>query len=364
MNDVAMKPRILALLSFACQQEQEFVEGLSEAERNAIGTPDAWAAKDFLVNIMRWQQLQTEKLAAAVRGETSPAWHDMQLVHQINSETFTRYQASSFEDVRQEAERIVRALVAQVESLSEEELTDANRYDWQEGEPLWEETLGNGLWHPCSQMTAFYLQRGDKQAALRLQESLLTIVREAELPPEELAVHIYNQVCFYATNGWPEKALLLLPEALRLRPTLIEWSKHDSDLDSLRNAPAFQAIFRDPALIASVPVSDLISPQELYVSRDTEQSPMIIDVRGASEFAAGHVQGAVNMPLGQLARKLQRIPRDRPVVTYCNMHHRGESRGERAAALLREHGYQARTIDGGYPAWKEAGLPVEEPLQA
>lgn len=51
--------------------------------------------------------------------------------------------------------------------------------------------------------------------------------------------------------------------------------------------------------------------------------------------------------------------RGRLIVTYCNMHHRGESRGERAAALLREKGYEARTLDGGYPAWKEAGLPVE-----
>ena len=362
MNETPMKPRLLALLSFAHEQEQQLVMGLSEAERNATGTVDAWAAKDFLVNILCWKQLQTEKLAAAVRGETPPVWRDMQLIHQINNEAFARYQTSSFEDVQEEAERVFNALMAQVERMSEEELTGANRYDWQEGEPLWQETLGNGLWHPCSQMTAWYLQCGDKQAALQLQTSLLAAVRAAELPPEELAVHIYNQACFYATNGWPEKALPLLPEALRLRPTLIEWSKHDSDLDSLRDEPAFQAIFLDPGLTANAPISDLISPQELYASSGTD--PIIIDVRGASEFAAGHVRGASNFPLGQLARKLRQLPRDRPIVTYCNMHHRGESRGERAAALLREHGYQARTIDGGYPGWKEAGLPVEEPLQA
>jgi len=76
------------------------------------------------------------------------------------------------------------------------------------------------------------------------------------------------------------------------------------------------------------------------------------------------VWGAVNIPLGQLAKKLASIPPDQPVVTYCNMHHRGESRGERAAALLREHGFQARALDGGYPGWKAQGFPVEEPLQA
>ncbi|MGH2493092.1 MAG: rhodanese-like domain-containing protein [Ktedonobacteraceae bacterium] len=50
------------------------------------------------------------------------------------------------------------------------------------------------------------------------------------------------------------------------------------------------------------------------------------------------------------------------MITYCNMHHRGESRGERATAMLREQGYQARTLDGGFPAWKEQGFPVEEAL--
>jgi len=358
-----MKPRILALLHFSRQQEQQFVDGLSDAERNAVGTPDSWTAKDFLVNIMLWKQLQTQKLATAVRGETPSVWRDMQVVHQINSQAFARYQAYSFQEVQEEAERIFSALITQVEGLSEEELADANRYDWQEGEPLWEETLGNGLWHPCSQVTDYYLQRGDKQPALQLQEALLAEVRRAELPPASLGVAIYNQACFYARNGWPEKALLQLPEALRLRPTLIEWSQHDSDFDAVRADPAFQAIFQDSGLMEKAPVSSLISPQELHAGNSAERPPIVIDVRGPGEYTAGHVQGAINIPLGQLSRKLKQIPRDRPVVTYCNMHQRGESRGERAAAFLREQGYQVQTIDGGYPAWKEAGLPVAEASQ-
>ena len=363
MSNIPMKPRILALLRFSHQQVQQFVEGLSDAERNAEGSEDCWSAKDFLVNILLWQQLQTQKLAIAVRGEIPPDWCDMQVVHQLNDEAFDHYRNCTFQTVLEEFERIYHAFIAQVESMSEEELSDPEHYNWQEGEPLWEETLGNGLWHPCSQLTAFYLQRGDKQAALQLQETLLEEARKAELPPETLGVTMYNQACLYVKNGWSAKAIPLLSEALHLRPTLVEWARHDADLNALRTEPSFQAIFQDPGLIENAPVSDLISPQELHVLRNAAPLPLVIDVRGSSEYVAGHVQGAINIPLGQLSRKLKQIPRDQLTVTYCNMHHRGESRGERAALLLREQGYDARTIDGGYHAWQEAGLPVEAAQQ-
>ena len=360
MNDSLMKPRILELLRFAHEEEQELMGTLSEAERNATGTAERWSAKDFLVNIMTWKELQTQKLAMAVRGETPPEWRDMQVVNAINGRAREKYRDVSFQDVQQEAGRIYAALVAQVESMSEEELNDPDRYEWANSEALWEETLGNGLWHPFSQMVALSMQRGDRETAELLQEKLLQAMRGADLPPGTTGVMLYNQACFYATNGWPEKALAMLPEALRLRPTLLEWSKHDSDLDSLRADPRFQALYEDAALQGSAPADALISPRELRAAFGDAEKPLVIDVRGAGEYADGHVQGALNIPLGRLAKKLASIPREQPVVTYCNMHHRGESRGERAATMLREHGYQARALDGGYPAWKEQGFPVEE----
>ncbi len=364
MNNRPMKPRILELLHFAHQREQKLMSTLSQAEQSASGTVDHWSPKDFLVNIMLWKELQTEKLATAMRGETPPEWRDEKLVNQINADALAKYRDVPFQDVQKEAERVFRALIAQVESLNEEELTDASRYDWSDGEALWQETLGNGLWHPFTQMVALSIQRGDRETAIQLQEELLNAARRAELPSYTLGVVLYNQACFYATNGWSEKALSLLPEALRLRPTLVEWSRHDHDLDGLRANPRFQALYEDAALQESTSASNLISPQELHEQLAAGTSPLVIDVRGASEYSSGHVQGAVNMPLGQLSRKLAGIPRGQLVVTYCNMHHRGESRGERAATLLREQGFQARALDGGYPIWKEQGFPVEEALQS
>jgi len=83
----------------------------------------------------------------------------------------------------------------------------------------------------------------------------------------------------------------------------------------------------------------------------------VLDVRPPDEFAAGHVPKAVNIPLGELARRLRELPKDREIVAYC--------RGPycvlafEAVALLRKRGLAARRLEDGFPEWKAAGLPVE-----
>jgi rhodanese-related sulfurtransferase len=109
-------------------------------------------------------------------------------------------------------------------------------------------------------------------------------------------------------------------------------------------------------------VCDLVQPEEVrnwQQKHDTVRAPLVLDVRGAADFARGHVSGARHLPLAKLARQTKQLPTDRPIVTYCNMHHPGQSRGERAASLLSAAGLQAMALAGGFPAWEAAGLPVE-----
>lgn len=179
-----------------------------------------------------------------------------------------------------------------------------------------------------------------------------------------LGAIIYNQVCFYAKNGWSEKAIHLLPEPLQLRPTLFEWSKHDTDLDSLRTYPAFQAIFERSDLQGQVPPAPLISPQELHSASVTASSPLIVDVRGATEFTGGHLAGAINIPLGLLMHSLADLPKERTVVTYCNMHHRGASRGERAAKQLREQGIRYTPWMAAIPPGRSRDIPLKQSLRS
>jgi rhodanese-related sulfurtransferase len=63
-------------------------------------------------------------------------------------------------------------------------------------------------------------------------------------------------------------------------------------------------------------MSEFVSPEELHRQQRSPVGPTVIDVRGADEYAAGHIPGAVNIPAEELSQRLADIPRDRPVVTY------------------------------------------------
>lgn len=82
----------------------------------------------------------------------------------------------------------------------------------------------------------------------------------------------------------------------------------------------------------------------------------VLDVRPADEFALGHVPGAVNIPVGELKRRLLELPKKQEVVAYC----RGEFcvMAYEAVAMLREHGFKTRRLEDGMPEWRAAGLPV------
>ncbi|HEX9199992.1 MAG TPA: rhodanese-like domain-containing protein, partial [Acidobacteriaceae bacterium] len=87
---------------------------------------------------------------------------------------------------------------------------------------------------------------------------------------------------------------------------------------------------------------------------------VVVDVRPAEEYQAGHVAGAVSIPLGELERRLRELPREREVVAYC----RGPycAFAPEAVRTLRENGYAARYLTDGLPEWAVAGKGVESAI--
>jgi rhodanese-related sulfurtransferase len=83
---------------------------------------------------------------------------------------------------------------------------------------------------------------------------------------------------------------------------------------------------------------------------------VLIDVRPAVEFNHGHLPGALPFPVEELPRRLAELPRDKRIIAYC----RGSYClfADEAVALLRQHGFDAVRLEGGWPEWTAEGRPL------
>jgi rhodanese-related sulfurtransferase len=99
-----------------------------------------------------------------------------------------------------------------------------------------------------------------------------------------------------------------------------------------------------------------VTRQELARRLQADDDLVVLDVRPAAEHAAGHLPGAVSIPVDELRRRLAELPADREIVAYC----RGPycAFAHEAVAVLREAGLQARRLEDGFPEWQAAGLAI------
>lgn len=108
---------------------------------------------------------------------------------------------------------------------------------------------------------------------------------------------------------------------------------------------------------APVPyVHEDITPQQFRSWQTQGKVLVLVDVREPSEFAEGHIEGAINLPLtsGVLEAEHGTLPSDKPIVVYC----RSGRRSDIAAKLLEGEGFQPIYDLGGINDWTAAGYPI------
>ncbi len=107
--------------------------------------------------------------------------------------------------------------------------------------------------------------------------------------------------------------------------------------------------FSDRVDAEAVPMTELLK-------RARSKQVVILDTRPASEYIAGHIAGAISVPVDDLQRRLQQLTKGKEYVAYC----RGPYcvYADRAVEMLRAHGRRARRLTDGFPEWRAAGLPV------
>ncbi|HEY1286186.1 MAG TPA: MBL fold metallo-hydrolase [Solirubrobacterales bacterium] len=102
---------------------------------------------------------------------------------------------------------------------------------------------------------------------------------------------------------------------------------------------------------------ELIGPGDLAELLDSEEPPLVLDVRRAEEFAEVHIPGSLHIPFGELPARLDELPRDRAVAAIC----KGGKRSGLAASVLQREGFEPvlHVAHGGVGSWAKLGHPVD-----
>lgn len=118
---------------------------------------------------------------------------------------------------------------------------------------------------------------------------------------------------------------------------------------------ALSIVFASLVFSFVVAAGEPVAPRELAREMQSQQPPLVLDVRTQAEFDAGHVPGAVLIPHDQLAQRLDEVPVDRELVVYC---HSGR-RAALAERVLADQGRKVSQLEGSWIGWRAAGMPSE-----
>jgi phage shock protein E len=127
------------------------------------------------------------------------------------------------------------------------------------------------------------------------------------------------------------------------------------------SAPAAAPAAAQPAATEAqtIDVASLPRDVDVQTTAALREQPdvMILDVREQDEWDAGHIPGAVFMPMGQVPDRMSEIPKDKTVIVQC----RSGNRSSQVTDFLVQQGFtNVHNMSGGLNAWQSAGLPVEK----
>jgi len=233
---MARKLILLDLLKQEYEVEKDFIASLTDEDKARTGSVDYWSDKDVIAHIAVWKNRRVSDVQAVVKGGEPTNIQDFDHENEL---IFNEYRDQSWDEVIVYAEQAHQALYGQLQKLSEDELN----LPWSESRPVWRVIVGNGYIHPILHIVGHCQAKGDLQRAGEFTALLGEPMAELDDSAAWRGTNHYNLACSYSLLGKKEEAITELGEALALTPNLVEWSKQDPDLDSIRGEAAYQALY-------------------------------------------------------------------------------------------------------------------------
>ena len=234
-----MKNELAELLQKGFQAEKDFVAALSDEERNENGTLEHWTAKDSIAHNAYWRKHHAEDVLAVLAGKSPTEVED----DEINAEVYAQYKDQSWDEIDTLVETSLKRMGEAIAALSEADLQNSEFYPWEQGRPLWRELVGNMFTHPILHLSEWHIKRGNASRAAELYREMTAQLVPLDDSPDWQGTICYNNACSFSLLGDKETAINELREALKMNPSLTEWSKQDPDFEPIRNEAGFKALY-------------------------------------------------------------------------------------------------------------------------
>ncbi|MBI4670109.1 MAG: DinB family protein [Chloroflexi bacterium] len=229
-----------ALLDYVWNETENFLASLPEAERVANGTWEKWGTKDVIAHLAFWQN----NLVQILNGLDQPPL-EQEPFEERNRKNYLNYETSPWAEVYAAYKDSFDEIKSRIPSFSDADLGETGRFPRIPNGTLQGSILGNTYGHTIIHLAELIGKYSSQAKGLALQEQATTILIEFDPSPHAKGTALYNLACWYALTGQAPRAIQLLGEAFPLRPDLVEFSKQDTDLDSLRELAEYKAFFND-----------------------------------------------------------------------------------------------------------------------
>ena len=229
MSTNALRAAITGLIGLAATEEEVLLASAPDEEQ---GSPQCWPALPLVAHNTEFRQQQVVRLHAVARGETPPAFAEID--HQ-SPETYERYSAAAATEVIRLARQSASDLIDGLGALPDADLSDASRHPWLRGRQLWLQVVVRGFWHPTGHLGDYHIAHGQPARAIALHQHALATARYLEVPDMAIGMAAYSLACAQAQAGATDEALQTLTVAIALNQDLRAHARKDPDLARLRD---------------------------------------------------------------------------------------------------------------------------------
>jgi hypothetical protein len=239
---MTLNTRLTELLHFMRDELLAFDDRLTESQRAETGAPDHWSAKDEVAHCIVWTGRTLADVQAIAAGEPKPE-RESEDFDEENLLIFERHRNDTWEEVKEMVLDTYGRLDAFLDGKSEDDLL---AHPEEQEYPVWREVAGNGISHPMFHIWEYLEKHGHAgQISCLFGNAFFDRMLALHDDPGWQGTATYNLACQHALSGQSEQAIEYLDRALHLNPGLKEWSRQDSDLDSLRDMPGYQALYSE-----------------------------------------------------------------------------------------------------------------------